>query len=112
MGVLGITSLPSVNATMSWKEWDFVQRGLGFLSLVFGFLHVMIYVYKLWDPNYEYGWKVWQINPKGNMPPGAFIMPMLPLMVIILKFFLMLPGVSCYLNKIRKGGVGYKVLSA
>ena len=112
MGVLGITSLPSVNATMSWKEWDFVQRGLGFLSLVFGFLHVMIYVYKLWDPNYEYGWKVWQINPKGNMPPGAFIMPMLPLMVIILKFFLMLPGVSCYLNKIRKGRVGYKVLPA
>ena len=112
MGVLGITSLPSVNATMSWKEWDFVQRGLGFLSLVFGFLHVMIYVHKLWDPNYEFGWKVWELNPKGNMPPGAFIMPMLPLMVIILKFFLMLPGVSCYLNKIRKGRVGYKVSPA
>ena len=112
MGVLSITSLPSVNATMSWKEWDFVQRGLGFLSLVLGFLHVMIYVYKLWDPDYEYGWKVWQLNPKGNMPPGAFIMPMFPLLVIVLKVVLMLPGVSCYLNKIRKGRVGYKASQA
>ena len=30
MWVLGITSLPFANATMSWREWDFVQCDLGF----------------------------------------------------------------------------------
>ena len=112
MAVLGVTSLPSVNAIMSWKEWDFVQRGLGFLCLVFGFLHVMIYVYQLWDPDYKDVWKLWEKDRKGNMPPGTFIMPMLPLLVIALKLILMMPGISCYLNKIRRGKIGYKTFHA
>lgn len=90
MGILGVTSLPSVNARMSWREWGFVQRGLGFTSLVFGFLHVIIYVHQLWDPNYKFGLESWK-REKGIFPPGAFVMPMFPLLVIILKFILMLP---------------------
>ena len=108
MCITGITSLPSVNAKMSWSEWDFVQRGIGFGSLVFGFLHVMLYVYRLWDPDYKFGWSSWKQNPKGIYPPGAFVMPMFPLLVIGMKVILMLPGISCYLNKIRKGKIGYK----
>lgn len=108
MGVVGITSLPSVNARMSWMEWDFIQRGFGFASFVFGFIHVMVYVNQLWNPNYKFGWSSWTKNPKGILPPAAFIMPMFPLLVIILKVILMFPGLSCYLNRIRKGTTGYK----
>ena len=63
---MGITPLPFANATMRWKEWDFMQCDLGFFSIVFGFFHVIIYVYKLRDPNYENGWTVWQLNPNRN----------------------------------------------
>jgi len=105
MGILGITSLPSVNARMSWKEWNFVQSGLGFTSLLFGFTHVMIYVYTTWYPE---NWSSYYKPSKGIFPPGAFVMPMFPLIVIILKLVLMLPGVSCHLDRIRNGKIGYK----
>jgi len=105
MAIVGITSLPSVNARMSWKEWNFIQSGLGFTCLIFGFTHVMIYVYSLWDPkNRNYFYK----PGKGNFPPGAFFMPIFPLIVIGLKFVLMLPGLSCYLDRIRNGKIGYQ----
>lgn len=108
LGITGVTSLPSVNARMSWMEWDFVQRGIGFAGLCFGFIHVMVYVSSLWDPDYMYGWMKWKKHPNGVFPPGAFVMPMFPLLVIALKVILMLPGVSCYLNRIRKGKIGYR----
>ena len=108
LGITGVTSLPSVNARMSWMEWDFVQRGIGFAGFCFGFTHVMVYVSSLWDPDYRFGWMKWKRHPKGVFPPGAFVMPMFPLLVIALKVVLMLPGVSCYLNRIRKGRVGYR----
>ena len=106
--ITGVTSLPSVNARMSWMEWDFVQRGIGFAGFCFGFTHVMVYVSSLWDPDYQYGWMRWKTHSKGVFPPGAFVMPMFPLLVIALKVVLMLPGVSCHLNRIRRGRVGYR----
>ena len=41
--LLGITSLPSVTATMSWKEFAFVQSGLGWTALIFLCAHNMFY---------------------------------------------------------------------
>jgi len=99
MTIVGVTSLPSVGSAMSWKEWNFVQRGLGFSSLFFGFSHVMIYVYTVWDPNYKFN--VW---PK-DLPPGALLMPILPLAVIGCKFLLMVPGVYGRLERIRDGSL-------
>merc|ERR1711962_983865 len=101
--VVGVTSLPSVAANMSWKEWDFIQRGVGFGSLIFAFLHCAVYVHKLYDPNGKYNWAPYW---KYNIPPAAFVMPMLPALVILLKIGLLLPGVVCYFDRIRAGKVG------
>ena len=41
--LLGISSLPSVTATLSWKEFAFVQSGLGWTALIFLCAHDMFY---------------------------------------------------------------------
>ena len=41
--ILGITSLPSVTATMTWKEFAFVQSTLGWACLVCACAHNLFY---------------------------------------------------------------------
>merc|ERR1719507_2627707 len=41
--LLGISSLPSVTATLSWKEFAFVQSGLGWTAMLFLCAHDMFY---------------------------------------------------------------------
>jgi len=94
--VLGITSLPSVNQVMSWKEWDFVQSKLGYLALTFAFCHVTIYAYPVYDPKYATFWKY-------GIPPAVYFQPMLPGLVLAMKLFLMMPGVADKLRRIRAG---------
>lgn len=37
--VLGISSLPSVTATLSWREFTFIQSKLGWIALIAAALH-------------------------------------------------------------------------
>ena len=46
LSILGITSLPTVLNRMSWREWNFVQSGLGYFSFIFSLLHFTIYAYE------------------------------------------------------------------
>ena len=94
--LLGITSLPTVNQAMSWKEWDFIQSRLGHLTLLFAFSHVTIYAFKVYDPAYMKYWKY-------NLPPAVYFQPMLPGLVLLLKLILLLPGIAGRLQKIRQG---------
>ena len=41
--ILGITSLPSVAASLSWKEFAFVQSKLGWVCLLFAVAHDVFY---------------------------------------------------------------------
>ena len=41
--VLGITSLPSVTASMTWKEFAFVQSKLGWVCMLFAVVHDICY---------------------------------------------------------------------
>lgn len=41
-GVLGITSLPSVASSMTWREFAFVQSVLGWVTLVAGTMHLIL----------------------------------------------------------------------
>ena len=41
--LLGITSLPSVTAALSWKEFAFIQSKLGWACLVFAVMHDLFY---------------------------------------------------------------------
>ena len=92
--ILGLTSLPTVNQSMSWREWDFVQSKLGYLSMLFGFLHIFFYVYK--GMFRAHSWKY-------GLPHHTFLMLLLPFIVLMLKFVLIMPGVNGMLMRIRKG---------
>ena len=40
--ILGITSIPSVAARLSWREWTFIQSVIGYVGLLTGLLHAML----------------------------------------------------------------------
>lgn len=40
-GILGITSLPSVASSMTWREFSFVQSVLGWFTLLLSTLHMV-----------------------------------------------------------------------
>jgi hypothetical protein len=40
--ILGIVSLPSVAARMSWKEWSFIQSFIGYLGLACAGIHILM----------------------------------------------------------------------
>lgn len=45
-GILGVTSLPSVSATMTWKEFTFIQSRIGWFTLVLSLAHVIFLGWK------------------------------------------------------------------
>ena len=95
MTVMGITSLPSVSARMTWREWDFVQSKIGYATLAFATAHLVFYVHFVFEEKIsEHHWK---------MVPPNFIMPLLPLLVLLMKLILILPGIHGHLQKIRQG---------
>ena len=42
LSILGLTSLPSVANSLSWKEFVTIQSKLGWASLIFAFVHLSI----------------------------------------------------------------------
>ena len=40
--ILGITSLPSVSSSLSWREFRLIQSKLGWLCLVLAFVHCLV----------------------------------------------------------------------
>lgn len=91
--ILGISSLPSVTATLSWKEFAFIQSGLGWASLLFLCAHDMFY-----------GWPY--INgPSCGIPSSFQYALYIPGLTILLKLPLVLPPLSCHLDNIRGGYV-------
>ena len=41
--ILGVTSLPSVAASLSWKEWNFIQSTVGYVALAMATAHGVLY---------------------------------------------------------------------
>ena len=97
LAILGVTSLPTVNQSMSWREWDFIQSKLGYLSMLFGFLHILFYVYEGAAPENR------KHPSKKGLPHPVILILLLPFIVLMLKLFLMQPGVRGMLTKIRNG---------
>lgn len=40
--ILGLTSIPSVAARLSWREWTFIQSVIGYIGLLLALLHAML----------------------------------------------------------------------
>ncbi|KAF7658766.1 hypothetical protein LDENG_00008300 [Lucifuga dentata] len=92
--LLGITSLPSVGGSLSWREFNFIQSKLGHLTLFICTAH-----------GYIYGWNKF-LRPatyKWFTPPGFMLCLVVPSVVLLLKLLLLLPCVDRSLTRIRQG---------
>ena len=90
--ILGVTSLPTVLNRMSWREWNFVQSGIGYFSLVCSLLHFTIFVYK--------GLPDWKLEVF-VYPPVLVVI--IGYAVVILRLILFLPCLANRVKKIRSG---------
>jgi len=93
VSLLAISSLPSVTATLTWKEFAFIQSGLGWLAMILLCSHDMFY-----------GWKYLD-GPSCGIPSSFQYVLYIPLLTILLKIPLLLPPLSSHLDKIRSGYV-------
>lgn len=89
--VLGITSLPSVTASMTWKEFAFVQSKLGWICLILACAH-----------NLFYGWPYLN-GPSCHIPSSFQYVMYLPGLTMLLKIPLVMPCISNHLEAIRGG---------
>uniref|UniRef100_A0A3B3XNT2 Pyrroline-5-carboxylate reductase catalytic N-terminal domain-containing protein n=1 Tax=Poecilia mexicana TaxID=48701 RepID=A0A3B3XNT2_9TELE len=92
--LLGLTSLPSVGGSLSWREFNFIQSKLGHLTLFICTAH-----------GYIYGWNKF-LRPstyKWYTPPGYMLCLIVPSVVLVLKLLLLLPCVDRALTRIRQG---------
>ncbi|XP_041103080.1 metalloreductase STEAP2-like [Polyodon spathula] len=92
--LLAVTSIPSVNSALNWREFSFIQSTLGYVALLITTFHVLIYGWKrAFDQEYY----------KFYMPPNFVIALVLPVTVIVGKIVLLLPCMSGRLRRIRRG---------
>ncbi|XP_076060592.1 metalloreductase STEAP3-like isoform X2 [Oratosquilla oratoria] len=92
--VLGISSLPSVTATLSWREFTFIQSKLGWVAMVVAVLHD---IFLAWYYMFLYK------GCYGYLPIGPQYALYLPMLCIILKIPLLIPPVDNHLQRIRGG---------
>jgi len=99
VALLAVTSLPSVTANLTWKEFAFVQSGLGWTAMILLCSHDMFY-----------GWK-YMNGPSCGIPSSFQYVLYIPLLTILLKIPLVLPPISSHLDKIRSGYVRSSMIS-
>ena len=95
--ILGITSIPSVSSSLSWKEFRAIQSWLGWICLLLATSHCAFN-----------GWKkLLQFNDCVFL--GSEQVPLiLPTITIFLKIPLLFPCVDSRLSQIRQGKVFWK----
>eukprot|EP00850_Spirogloea_muscicola_P005452 SM000025S08347 [mRNA] locus=s25:82935:85796:- [translate_table: standard] len=81
--VLGCTSLPSVASCMSWREWDFVHKKLGWASVFFGTAHVLVFAPYMGSWTHTGHWL-------HGMPPESIFIVAVPVAFMFLKLGLVL----------------------
>ncbi|XP_062862019.1 metalloreductase STEAP3 [Trichomycterus rosablanca] len=94
LALLAITSFPSVSNALTWREFTFVQSGLGYVALTLSVMHALLF-----------GWDFFlspQVYPF-YMPPTYMLAVALPCAVLVCRCFLLLPCVSTRLARIRRG---------
>uniref|UniRef100_A0A3Q4MTF4 STEAP family member 4 n=1 Tax=Neolamprologus brichardi TaxID=32507 RepID=A0A3Q4MTF4_NEOBR len=92
--LLGLTSLPSVGGTLSWREFSFVQSTLGYLTLFLSTAHCYIYAWDRFLRKSTYKWYT---------PPDSMLCLIVPSVTLVLKLILVLPCVNRPLMRIRQG---------
>lgn len=92
--LLAITSLPSVGNALNWREFTFVQSGLGYAALALSVTHTLFFG---WDFAFFPGAYPYYL------PPLYLLALILPCTVLVGRVFLALPCLALRLAKIRRG---------
>ncbi|ROT73383.1 putative metalloreductase STEAP3 isoform X2, partial [Penaeus vannamei] len=94
LGVLGVSSLPSVSAGLTWREFSFLQRYLGWASVLLVTGHAFFKGYtKLLVPRFECV----------VLASETQIIVFLCFLTVLLKVPLLIPCVHSRLMKVRRG---------
>uniref|UniRef100_A0A4W6E1A1 STEAP3 metalloreductase n=1 Tax=Lates calcarifer TaxID=8187 RepID=A0A4W6E1A1_LATCA len=92
--LLAITSLPSVGNAFNWREFTFVQSGLGYTALTLSIMHTLFFG---WD------FAFFPVAYPYYLPPMYLLALILPCIVLVGRLFLALPCLTLRLAKIRRG---------
>ena len=90
--ILGVTSLPTVLNRMSWREWNFVQSGVGYFALVCALLHFTVFAYD--------GVPKWKAEV--YFYPTVLVV-VVGYITVLLRLVLFLPCLHNKVKKIRRG---------
>ncbi|KAE8299052.1 Metalloreductase STEAP3 [Larimichthys crocea] len=94
LALLAVTSLPSVGNALNWREFTFVQSGLGYAALTLSVMHTLFF-----------GWD-FAFLPEAYpyfLPPMYLLALVLPCVVLVGRLVLALPCLTVRLTKIRRG---------
>ncbi|KAF0308488.1 Metalloreductase STEAP3 [Amphibalanus amphitrite] len=100
VAILGIGSLPSVTARLTWREFTFIQSKLGWSALLVASVHDAVL-----------GWKFMLVTYNCYMPTGLQMALYLPTLCVVGKAILLLPPLNRRLMKIRSGWVDTAAVS-
>ncbi|KAL4635301.1 metalloreductase STEAP2-like [Arapaima gigas] len=92
--LLAITSIPSVSNALNWREFSFIQSTLGYIALLIGVLHALLFG---WRRAFE------EESYRFYLPPSFAVALALPTAVVLGKALLLLPCVARRLRRIRRG---------
>ncbi|KAL1006711.1 hypothetical protein UPYG_G00075760 [Umbra pygmaea] len=94
LSLLAITSLPSVNSALNWREFSFIQSTLGYIALLIATFHALLFGWKKAFEEDAY---------RFYLPPNFVVALALPVCVILGKVFLLTPCVGRRLHRIKRG---------
>ncbi|XP_028825597.1 metalloreductase STEAP2 isoform X2 [Denticeps clupeoides] len=94
LSLLAVTSIPSVNSALNWREFSFIQSTLGYIGLLIATFHGLLFG---WRRAFE------EDAYRFYLPPTFVLALVLPVTVIVGKTLLLLPCVSRKLRRIRRG---------
>ncbi|XP_035532524.1 metalloreductase STEAP3-like [Morone saxatilis] len=94
LALLAVTSLPSVGNALNWREFTFVQSGLGYAALTLSVMHTLFFGWDFAFFPFAYPY---------YLPPVYLLALILPCTVLVGRIFLALPCITWRLAKIRRG---------
>ncbi|TMS09232.1 Metalloreductase STEAP2 [Larimichthys crocea] len=94
LSLLAVTSIPSVNSTLNWREFSFIQSTLGYIALLIATFHGLLFGWKRAFEEEAY---------RFYLPPSFVVALALPVCVILGKVLMLLPCVARKLHQIRRG---------
>ncbi|XP_068604071.1 metalloreductase STEAP2 [Brachionichthys hirsutus] len=94
LSLLAITSIPSVNSSLNWREFTFIQSTLGYIALLIATLHGLLFGWKRAFEGDAY---------RFYLPPSFVVALALPMLVILGKIMMLLPCLGRKIQQIRRG---------